>query len=88
MVQVYQGFQSSFIALIAEGNSITTYEKKSKIFCNRNFESKNDIFLEIMSGNLDFSKNFAHKLNKVNCLGRLNIVSTHFEIEFIANIIA
>ena len=28
--------------------------KKSKIFCNRNFESKNDIFSEIMSENLDF----------------------------------
>ena len=40
-----------------------------------------------MSENLDFSKNFAYKLSKANILVRLNIVSTHFEIEFLTNIV-
>ena len=85
---VYQDFQSRFSALLVKDNSFTIHQKNLQLLAIEIFKVKMNISLEIMKEMFDFSKNYAYELRCGNCLSRSDIHSTHFGIEFFANIAA
>ena len=85
---VYQDFQSSFSTELVKGNSFNIYQKNLQLLAIGIFKVKMNISHETINEIFDFSKNSVYELTCGNCLSRLNIHSTQFRIDSIANIAA
>ena len=85
---IYQEFQSSFSTFLVKDNSFTIHQKNLQLLAVEVFKARMNISYEITNKIFDFSKNFVYELRRGKCLSRLNIHSTHFGIDSIANIAA
>ena len=79
----YQNYQSSFLLLLQNDNSVTIHQRNLQVLATEIFKTKNDLSLEIMNNVFEFKEPSYSLLSKGNYFVRRNVKTTHYGIQSI-----
>ena len=79
----YQNYQSSFLQLLQNKNSVTIHQRNLQVLATDIFKAKNDLSLEIMNNAFDLKEPSYSLRSKGNYFVRRNVKTTHYGIQSI-----